>query len=113
MAALLDAVQAWHRYTALEVYHTLRVARGERLEHWRRLLAQSPLVGQTLAEADLRAQSGASVIVIIRAGQTLPNPKSSTRFMGDDLIGVIGDTAQITCLDAILGESADTLVGEV
>jgi CPA2 family monovalent cation:H+ antiporter-2 len=54
---------------------------------WRRLHAQSPIIGQTLAEADLRARSGASVIVIIRAGQALPNPKSSTHFMVDDLTG--------------------------
>jgi CPA2 family monovalent cation:H+ antiporter-2 len=74
---------------------------------WRRLHAQSPIIGQTLAEADLRARTGASVIVIIRAGQSLPNPKSSTRFMLDDLLGVIGDTSQITRLDAILGEPLD------
>jgi CPA2 family monovalent cation:H+ antiporter-2 len=74
---------------------------------WRRLHAQSSIIGQTLAEADLRARTGASVIVIIRAGQALPNPKSSTRFMIDDLIGVIGDTAQIARLDAILGEPLD------
>jgi monovalent cation:H+ antiporter-2, CPA2 family len=74
---------------------------------WRRLDAQSPLIGQTLAGANLRARTGASVIVIIRAGQTLPNPKSSTRFMLDDQLGVIGDTAQITMLDAILSEPLD------
>jgi CPA2 family monovalent cation:H+ antiporter-2 len=74
---------------------------------WRRLYAGSPLIGQTIVEANLRAQTGASVIVIIRAGQSLPNPKSNTRFMRDDLLGVIGDTSQIATLDAILGATLD------
>jgi CPA2 family monovalent cation:H+ antiporter-2 len=62
-----------------------------------------------LVEADLRARTGASVIVIMRAGQTLPNPKSSTRFMADDLIGVIGDNAQVARLDEILADSPDNI----
>lgn len=77
---------------------------------WRRVNAHSPLVGQTLVEADLRARTGASVIVIMRAGQPLPNPEASTRFMLDDQIGVIGDPDQVAMLDAILDAPPDVPV---
>jgi monovalent cation:H+ antiporter-2, CPA2 family len=79
---------------------------------WRRLNDQSPIVGQTVVEADLRARTGASVIAIIRAGATLPNPKSSTRFVEEDLIGVLGDKAQIAQLDELLGEALDDAKAE-
>ncbi|HEU5090309.1 MAG TPA: cation:proton antiporter, partial [Roseiflexaceae bacterium] len=71
---------------------------------WRRVPDTTPIVGQTLAEANLRAKTGASVIVIIRGGNAVPNPKSSTMFMADDLLGVLGDTTQIAKLDEILGK---------
>ncbi|HEU5087665.1 MAG TPA: NAD-binding protein, partial [Roseiflexaceae bacterium] len=74
---------------------------------WRRVPDGAPVVGQTLAEANLRAKTGASVIVIIRGGSALPNPKSSTVFTADDLIGVLGDTEQIARLDVILGSVVD------
>lgn len=69
---------------------------------WRRLDADSPIIGQTLAEANLRARTRASVIAIIRDQQMLPNPKSSTRFQVDDLIGVMGDSVQIAAFDQVL-----------
>lgn len=79
---------------------------------WRRLDATSPIVGQTLAEANLRARTGASVIAIIRNQQVLPNPKSSTRFEAGDLVGLLGDSAQIAALDQVLAGSPSVPVGE-
>jgi CPA2 family monovalent cation:H+ antiporter-2 len=78
---------------------------------WRRVDEDSPIVGQTLAEADLRARTGASVIAIIKSEQghswVVPNPKSSTRFERNDLVGLIGDPAQIAALDALLASPAE------
>jgi monovalent cation:H+ antiporter-2, CPA2 family len=73
---------------------------------WRRLEDGSPLIGRTLAEADLRAGTGASVIAIIRAQQVLPNPKSGTRFQAGDLVGFIGDAGEIAMLDEVLAAPA-------
>ena len=69
---------------------------------WRRLDVGSPLIGQTLADANLRAQTGASVIVLIRDQQVQPNPKSGTRFEPGDLIGLMGDAAQLAAVDRLL-----------
>jgi CPA2 family monovalent cation:H+ antiporter-2 len=68
---------------------------------WRRLDADSPLVARTLAEANPRARTGASVIAVIRAQQVLPNPKSGTRFQAGDLIGLLGDSLQIAAFDQL------------
>jgi CPA2 family monovalent cation:H+ antiporter-2 len=62
---------------------------------WLALEADSPLIGQTLQEADLRTRSGASVVALYREDNLIANPKSSTRFEAGDRIGLIGDTEQI------------------
>jgi monovalent cation:H+ antiporter-2, CPA2 family len=85
-------------YTGLEELHLLdqlvATVRGVEIA-WRVASADSPLVGRTLAEANVRAQTGASVIALVRDRQVQANPKSSTLFMTGDLIGLIGDPDQI------------------
>jgi CPA2 family monovalent cation:H+ antiporter-2 len=63
--------------------------------NWFRLPSDNPLVGQTLAEANLRAKTGASVVAILREGQLMANPKSMTGFQAGDRIGLIGDKEEI------------------
>jgi CPA2 family monovalent cation:H+ antiporter-2 len=74
---------------------------------WRSLPAGSPLVGQSLAETDLRARTNASVIALVRDGQALTNPKSSTQFAAGDMIGLIGNPRQLARVDAALASAAD------
>ncbi|MCC7353932.1 MAG: cation:proton antiporter [Anaerolineae bacterium] len=69
---------------------------------WLRLADDSPLIGQTLAEANLRARTGASVVVISRDGQLIPNPKSLTVFQVGDRIGLIGDNQQVDAVAELL-----------
>jgi CPA2 family monovalent cation:H+ antiporter-2 len=52
----------------------VRAARGIEIA-WRLVREQSPIVGQTLAEANIRARTGASVIALIRNQQLIANPK--------------------------------------
>ncbi len=73
---------------------------------WRRLDGATSLVGQTLAEADLRSRTGASVVVLVRDQQVLPNPDPATRFREGDLLGLMGDAAQIEAVDGLLTSSA-------
>jgi CPA2 family monovalent cation:H+ antiporter-2 len=58
---------------------------------WFRLTEGSPLIGQTLGEANLRARTGASVIAILREGYLMANPKSMTVFQPGDRVGLVGD----------------------
>ncbi len=69
---------------------------------WRRLEPESPLVGQTLTEANVRQRTGASVIAIIRDQKVLANPKSGTHFQAGDLVGLLGDSTQIAAFDQLL-----------
>jgi CPA2 family monovalent cation:H+ antiporter-2 len=70
--------------------------------NWLRLAEVSPLVGHSLAEANLRARTGASVIAIKRGGQLIPNPKSMTVFQPGDRIGLIGDRDQIEAAERVV-----------
>ncbi|MEN9934359.1 MAG: hypothetical protein RLZZ387_938 [Chloroflexota bacterium] len=79
----------------------LHTARGMHIA-WRSVPAGSPLVGHSLADANLRARTGASVIALIRDQQMLANPKSSTVFEAEDLIGLIGEGADVTAAERLI-----------
>ena len=78
---------------------------------WLQLPAENPLVGMTLASANLRAQTGASVVAIMRNGQLIPNPKSSTVFEPEDRVGVIGDQEQISSAEKLFSQVVSSEVG--
>jgi CPA2 family monovalent cation:H+ antiporter-2 len=69
---------------------------------WFRLPMHSPLVGQTLAQANLRARTGASVVAILREGQLMANPKSLTLFQSGDRVGLIGNQEEIDAAEQLL-----------
>src|SRR5690606_16035014 len=69
---------------------------------WIRLVPGNALVGQTLAEANNRARSGASVVAIVRNNKLIPNPKSQTIFEENDRIGLIGDVEQLAAAEKLL-----------
>lgn len=73
---------------------------------WFHLPENNPLVGQTLADANLRVQTGASVVAILRAGKLLANPKSVTVFEPGDRIGLIGDKEEIKAVQSLLSNVA-------
>ena len=62
---------------------------------WATLRPESPIAGKTLAEANIRSRTGASVVAFIRNGQLTANPKSMTIFEVNDRIGIIGEQDQI------------------
>ncbi|MBL8098532.1 MAG: cation:proton antiporter [Anaerolineales bacterium] len=71
---------------------------------WVRLVSGNELVGQTLAEANIRARTGASVVAIVRNGKVMANPKSQTIFEAEDRVGLIGDAEQIESAEKLLTE---------
>ena len=72
---------------------------------WMTIDAASPLAGKSLAEADLRAQTGASVVALVRNTQLVANPKSLTVFEAGDRIGVIGEQEQIEVMQGLLSQT--------
>jgi CPA2 family monovalent cation:H+ antiporter-2 len=69
---------------------------------WFQLPPGNPIIGQTLAEANLRARTGASVVAILRDEQLTANPKSMTVFEAGDRVGMIGDKEQIAQAEKLL-----------
>lgn len=61
---------------------------------WLELPDDSPCVGQSISELALRKQTGASVVAIVRGGQSHTNPDPSFRFEAGDRIGFVGDPEQ-------------------
>ena len=62
---------------------------------WHALPGTSSVCGKTLAEANIRAMTGASVVALVRNHEVIPNPKSSTVFQEGDMIGLIGETEEV------------------
>jgi CPA2 family monovalent cation:H+ antiporter-2 len=88
--------------------HDLINASGNIEVTWLRLASGNPLVGQTLAQADLRVRTGASVVAIMRNRVVMANPKSSTVFEAGDRIGFIGDKEQVEEVEKLLSEAVSS-----
>ena len=78
---------------------------------WISIDRASPLAGKSLAEANLRAQTGASVVALVRNQQLVANPKSMTIFEPGDRIGVIGEKEQIEVVQSLLTGSQQRTCG--
>jgi monovalent cation:H+ antiporter-2, CPA2 family len=72
---------------------------------WLRLEAGNPLVGQTLAEANLRARTGASVVAIMRGRELITNPEPRAMLQANDLVGLVGDGNQLNLAQEVLAAS--------
>jgi CPA2 family monovalent cation:H+ antiporter-2 len=72
---------------------------------WFRLQNGNPLIGQTLADANLRSRTGASVVALLRDRQLMANPKSMTVFQANDRIGLIGDKEEFEAVERLLSET--------
>jgi TrkA domain protein len=60
------------------------------LLEWVKLSDDSPVVGKTLAESNVRANTGATVVAIQRDGQTISSPDANTDLQADDILIVVG-----------------------
>ncbi len=69
---------------------------------WYTVEEGSTLVGQTLAEADIRSRVGASVVALVRDRHVNANPKSSVRFQVGDLLGLIGDPQELAAVNSLI-----------
>lgn len=84
--------------TSQDEYRSLRklLRAADNVEiYWIDIDEHSPLIGQTLQSADIRARSGASVVAILRGEEMIANPKSHSIFRDGDCIGVIGEPEQV------------------
>ncbi|HRE46577.1 MAG TPA: cation:proton antiporter [Aggregatilineales bacterium] len=79
----------------------ISAVRGVEID-WQIVSANSPILGKNLAETNLRANVGASVIALIRDKKVLPNPKSNMVFMQGDMVGFIGTAEELVSAAKII-----------
>lgn len=63
----------------------------------------SPAIGVSIAQLNIRAKTGASILRVIRAGTLHRNPGAQWVFAPNDLVMAYGDHAQIAALKDLLG----------
>lgn len=62
-----------------------------------------PYIGQSIGVADVRSQTGASILAIRRSnGELIGAPSAQTKFMSQDLLICMGTTPQLQALNRIL-----------
>jgi CPA2 family monovalent cation:H+ antiporter-2 len=79
----------------------LATVRGMEIR-WHTLEEGSPLRGHTLAEANLRARTGVSVVALVRDRQMVANPNSHTMFAEGDILGLIGEAEHIAAAEQLM-----------
>ena len=104
----LDAV----RHDAYETTHNdqdqhemldrlVRAVRGVEVS-WHAIMANSPVLGKSLAEADVRKQIGASIVALMRDNNIVPNPNADMRLLEGDVVALIGSTQQLAAAEHLL-----------
>ena len=68
---------------------------------WVALAPECRLIGRTLREMDIRSQTGATVVGVMRGGELHANPDIDFRFAADDLAAVIGRPEQLAAFQAL------------
>ena len=83
---------------------------GESTVHVHQIEAQSLLLGKTLAETELRKQTGAVIVAIDRKGKNLVSPGPETVLQAGDQLFVFGEKEQIRAADEYLRRAGTTEV---
>jgi CPA2 family monovalent cation:H+ antiporter-2 len=90
----------------------LMAAAGSLEITWLAVREGSPLAGQTLAEANLRARTGSIVVAIRRDEQLLPSPPTDLPLAPGDRLAMIGAAAQVDAAERLLEPPADASLRE-
>jgi TrkA domain protein len=67
------------------------------------ITATSPYTGRTLADAQIRSRTGASVVAVIRGEQVVPSPGPDFRFQVGDKVVAVGTEEGVHEAAKILG----------
>ncbi|MEQ1570858.1 MAG: TrkA C-terminal domain-containing protein, partial [Myxococcota bacterium] len=73
------------------------------------LAADSAAVGRTLAELDLRARSGATVVAVTRAGRPPELPRPDDPLQAGDVLALVGARASVEAARVMLGPHPEPL----
>ncbi|WNZ44612.1 cation:proton antiporter [Leptolyngbya boryana CZ1] len=91
-----------------EISRDLKAVTGEMNSRWYALPEESPLLGMSIEETDIRRLTGVSVMAIRRAGGlTIDYPESLTTLEQGDRLLIVGETDEVAAFDQLArGEAA-------
>jgi TrkA domain protein len=72
----------------------LDVPLGDAIIEWHTIGSASPLVGQSLRSANVRGETGASVVAIQRGDDTIENPGPDEVLSADDIVVALGSRSE-------------------
>jgi len=75
---------------------------GEAIIEWIEVPAGAAVVGQTLADAGVRRETGVSILAIQRGEDTLANPDPGERIEVGDVLVALGTRAEQRALDELV-----------
>lgn len=79
---------------------------------WINVGAASPVVGKSIAEAGIRARSGASIVAVVRGEVTNPAPQPRFSIEGGDTLVVVGTADGISRATSVIRGDPDPTVPE-
>ncbi|WP_255198126.1 cation:proton antiporter regulatory subunit [Halorarius litoreus] len=85
----------------------ISVPLGDAILEWVEVTDASPVAGETFADADIRAETGASVIAVQRDGETEPNPGPDTVIEAGDVLVSLGTREEQQALSKFVRETTD------
>jgi CPA2 family monovalent cation:H+ antiporter-2 len=75
---------------------------------WLSVSAESPLTGRTLSDTQIRSQTGASIVAILRGDELITNPGPDHVFQENETLAVLGTPEQRTALEKLIGGTLET-----
>ncbi|MFB6354414.1 MAG: cation:proton antiporter regulatory subunit [Halobacteriales archaeon] len=82
----------------------LEVPLGEAIIEWVEVEAGSPLAGSTLGDAQLRRETGVSVLAVQRGDDTIPNPDPDLKLAAGDVLVALGTRAEQAALAGLASD---------
>jgi TrkA domain protein len=82
----------------------LQIMQGLHLR-WVRVGPDSPLIGRTIRDLEVRRQTGASIIAIARGSAHIPNPSPDEIFAAGDTVIVIGREPEVRAFEALMAQA--------
>lgn len=71
---------------------------------WLQVTDDSPLADRTIADSEVRARTGASIVALVREGEAIPAPGADDRMHAGDTVVVVGTPEAVAALDDLLAE---------
>jgi TrkA domain protein len=91
-------------YERPKIVEELELALGELHIEWIPVPDTSPAIGRTLAECGLRAQTGVTVIAILREPEPVSGAQPEDRIQQDDTLVAVGKAGQFALFRRLLAE---------